>query len=286
MTGYGKAEGPIGPLKFTVELRSLNSKGLDLSVRMPSAYREKEMPLRKALAAQVGRGKCELAIHYEANAAVSRHEITAPLIAQYVTQIRAIAREAGLPEDGALNAALKFPDAVSTPRESLDPEVWTALEALISEATERFNAFRSQEGDTMAQDFRERIETIGRLQDELRPFIDARSDRVRKRIRENLEEAVDLTRIDENRFEQELLFYLEKLDVTEEQVRLKAHLAYFLEMLGQGEKQGKKLGFIAQEIGREINTLGSKANDAEMQRHVVQMKDELEKIKEQVLNVL
>ena len=292
MTGYGKAEAHIGARKYTVEIRSLNGKGLDLSVRMPSRFRPHEMDLRKQVGQAVGRGKSDLLIHFESDASDVRHEVNTGLVQQYVDQLTPLFEANGVPAshvEGRLQqfqSALRFPDVVSATKDTLEEGEWEALRDLVSSASEQFIAYRTQEGAVLEADFRQRVGTIEALRGELKPLLEARSERTRSRLREHLEADLPRDRVDENRFEHELIFYMEKLDVTEELVRLEANCAYFLEMLDADSGQGKKLGFIAQEIGREINTLGSKCQDAGMQRLVVQMKDELEKIKEQVLNAL
>ena len=292
MTGYGKAEAHIGARKYTVEIRSLNGKGLDLSVRMPSRFRPHEMDLRKQVGKSVGRGKSDLLIHFESDASDVRHEVNTGLVQQYVDQLTPLFEANGVPAshlEGRLQqfqSALRFPDVVSATKDILEEGEWEALRDLVSAASEQFIAYRTQEGAVLEADFRQRVGTIEALRGELKPLLEARSERTRSRLREHLEVDLPRDRVDENRFEHELIFYMEKLDVTEELVRLEANCAYFLEMLDADSGQGKKLGFIAQEIGREINTLGSKCQDAGMQRLVVQMKDELEKIKEQVLNAL
>ena len=292
MTGYGKAEAHIGARKYTVEMRSLNGKGLDLSVRMPSRFRPHEMDLRKQVGQAVGRGKSDLLTHFESDASDVRHEVNTGLVQQYVDQLTPLFEANGVPAshvEGRLQqfqSALRFPDVVSATKDTLEEGEWEALRDLVSAASEQFIAYRTQEGDVLEADFRQRVGTIEALRGELKPLLEARSERTRSRLREHLEADLPRDRVDENRFEHELIFYMEKLDVTEELVRLEANCAYFLEMLDADSGQGKKLGFIAQEIGREINTLGSKCQDAGMQRLVVQMKDELEKIKEQVLNAL
>ncbi len=292
MTGYGKAEAHIGARKYTVEIRSLNGKGLDLSVRMPSRFRPHEMDLRKQVGKAVGRGKSDLLIHFESDASDVRHEVNTGLVQQYVDQLTPLFEANGVPAshvEGRLQqfqSALRFPDVVSATKDTLEEGEWEALRALVTSASEQFIAYRTQEGAVLEEDFRKRVGAIEALRGELKPLLEARSERTRSRLREHLEADLPRDRIDENRFEHELIFYMEKLDVTEELVRLEANCAYFLEMLDADSGQGKKLGFISQEIGREINTLGSKCQDAGMQRLVVQMKDELEKIKEQVLNAL
>ena len=286
MTGYGKAEGAVGSRKYTVEVRSLNGKNLDLSVRMPSVLKEKEMELRKQLGARIVRGKSDVAIHFEADAAEARHELNGPVIEKYVEALRTLAVKTDQPTGNLLSTVVRFPDAMQTSREAFDHEAWEGIHALVVEAADQFDAFRDTEGATLHADFSSRLDTIDALEASLDPLLDARLKRVRERIRTNLEETVDRAALDEGRFEQEVLYYIEKMDVSEERTRLRAHIVYFRDIMNTGSAQGKKLGFVSQEMGREINTLGSKANDAELQRIVVQMKDELEKIKEQVLNVL
>ena len=292
MTGYGKAEAHVGARKYTVEIRALNGKGLDLSVRMPSHFREKEMELRKAIGKVVGRGKTDCFIHFESDAADVRHEVNAALVQQYVDQLDTVFEANGIPathlegQTGKLQSVLRFPDVVSATRDTLGDDEWQGMQSLISEACEGLQAYRTQEGSTLESDFRQRIGRIDALREELAPLLEERTEHVRNRLKSHIEADIPRDRVDQNRFEQELIFYMEKLDVTEELVRLKANCAYFIEMLEGDSGQGKKLGFISQEIGREINTLGSKSQDAGMQRIVVQMKDELEKVKEQVLNIL
>ena len=287
MTGYGKATALIGTRRYTAELRSLNGKQLDLSVRLPSAFRSKEMDLRKRLGDAVGRGKCDLTLQYVVEG-VEPRELNKPLIAAYLGDLRDVSKTQGFPDsDNALLAmAMRLPDVVQHPKEDVDEEEWSQIEALVDEAIEHFSRFRAEEGQTLESEFKLRVQNIVTLQEEIGPWLKLRVERIRERIQSNFQEIQDRGRLDENRFEQEVLFYIEKLDVSEELVRLEAHCNHFVEVLHQGIGQGKKLGFIAQEMGREINTLGSKANDADMQRIVVQMKDELEKIKEQVLNAL
>ena len=287
MTGYGKSTATIGSRRYTAEIRSLNGKNLDLSVRMPSAFREKEMELRKALSKAVGRGKCDLSLHYVADG-VERKELNAPLISAYLDDLEGIAQSRGYENNpgSLLQVAMRLPDVLQQGQEEFNVNEWIQIEKVVDEALANFLAFRTHEGKTLEADFRAHVSNIASMEMEIGPLLDERIKRIRSRIQTNFDEIQDRGRLDENRFEQEVLFYLEKLDVSEERVRLKAHCDYFIEVLEQPEGQAKKLGFIAQEMGREINTLGSKANDADMQRYVVQMKDELEKIKEQVLNAL
>jgi uncharacterized protein (TIGR00255 family) len=286
MTGYGKAEGVIGNRKYSVEVRSLNSKQFDLNMRMPSVFREKEMGLRKLLRESVIRGKCDFFLSYEQDPSEAKHEINTKLVQTYITQLEALAEGSGLKGENLLGMAIRMPDALQSPQEQLDDDVWSGLEQLIINALEAFNTFRETEGAATLEDFNNRIKIIRNESINLDPLLDERLARIKSRIKTNLSEAIDRSKIDENRFEQEVIFYIEKTDVSEERTRLTAHCNHFDEILADGIGQGKKLGFIAQEIGREINTLGSKANDADIQRLVVQMKDELETIKEQVLNVL
>jgi uncharacterized protein (TIGR00255 family) len=273
--------------RYTAEIRSLNGKQLDLSVRMPSAFREKEMELRKALSKAIGRGKCDLSLHYEADG-VERKELNSGLISAYLEDLEGIAEGRGYEQNpGALmQVAMRLPDVLQQGKEELNENEWGQIQALIDDAVSNFLSFRVHEGEALEADFRKHVANISDMEEKIGPILDERIKRIRSRIQANFNEIQDRGRLDENRFEQEVLFYLEKLDVSEERVRLKAHCTYFIEVLEQPAGQAKKLGFIAQEMGREINTLGSKANDADMQRYVVQMKDELEKIKEQVLNAL
>ncbi|MGY8940420.1 MAG: YicC/YloC family endoribonuclease [Flavobacteriales bacterium] len=286
MTGYGKSASTIGSRRYTAEVRSLNGKQLDLSVRMPQAFREKEMELRKLLSSAIVRGKSDINLHYEADATDQR-ELNIPLIEHYLTHLEKLADKKGYEKDALLlGTAMRLPDTVQQSREEINEDEWKQIRRLVEEAVSQFLEFRIQEGKTMEMDLRGRVEQILELESKLDPLLTERIERVRDRIQANFDEIKDRGRLDENRFEQEVLFYIEKMDVSEERVRLKAHCQYFMDILETDFGQGKKLAFIAQEMGREINTLGSKANDAEIQRFVVQMKDELEKIKEQVLNVL
>lgn len=286
MTGYGKAEAVVSNRKYSVEIRSLNSKQFDLNARIPAIFREKEMQLRKLLRSRVVRGKCDFFLSYETDASESKHEINTDLVQSYISQLENIALASGQQPDNLLAIAIKMPDALQHPKEELDEDVWSKVEAIVEEALDAFDNFREVEGGSIEKDFKAGISIISEESKNLDPLLEARLNRIRTRIKNNLEEVIDRAKIDENRFEQEVLFYIEKTDVAEERSRLAAHCEHFEDVLKNGIGQGKKFGFIAQEIGREINTLGSKANDADIQRLVVRMKDELEKIKEQVLNVL
>lgn len=286
MTGFGKAEGNIGNKKFNVEIRSVNSKQFDLNVRMPALYKEKEIPMRNALSKSLQRGKIDLAIYYDSNGEEVKHKINPTVVSAYYEQLKSVMIDLGQEPENAWEAILKMPDVLSSDKKELDEEEWAGVQQLINQAAERFTEFRSQEGKILEDDFRKRIAMIGNYAQEVVPFETERANDVREKIINHLQEYNEAEQIDQNRFEQELIYYLEKLDITEERVRLENHLNYFIETLDQPNSQGKKLGFICQEIGREINTMGSKANHATIQKLVVQMKDELEKIKEQVLNVL
>ena len=283
MTGYGKAEGVVGNRKYNIEVRSLNSKQFDLNTKMPSMFREKEMELRKLLRSRVIRGKCDFFLFYELDPTEVKHEVNTEVIENYIRQLKAVSESN---DSDLLALAMRMPEAMQSPKDELDDESWAEIEKLIVEALDKFDNFRSVEGEAIESDFVNGIKFIRDCSADLDLLLDARHKRVRERIRTNLEDAIDKNKIDETRFEQEVLFYIEKQDVSEERSRLAAHCDHFEEILSNGIGAGKKLGFVAQEIGREINTLGSKANDADIQRVVVQMKDELEKIKEQILNVL
>ena len=281
MTGFGKHVIQLPTKKITVELKSLNSKNLDLNARMPSAYREKELELRKTIASSLIRGKVDFGLYIEHTGAETTSVINTEAVKAYMTQLATIADGDDL---RLMEMALRMPDSMRTEREDIDEDEYIAIQAALKEALVEIHKFRSEEGSVLEGDFIDRIKTLESLLEQvLKMDPDRQTD-----VRERLEKAVtDLkTDVDANRFEQELIYYLEKYDITEEKVRLKNHLDYFSSTLKSEDSNGKKLGFISQEIGREINTIGSKANYAPMQQLVVQMKDELEKIKEQMLNVL
>ena len=286
MTGYGKAEGSVGQRKFTIELRSLNSKQFDMNVRMPSVYKEKEMELRSYLNKEVVRGKSDLTVFYEASQTEKKVAINKPLMISYYEDLKEAADEMGQSDVDFVSSIMRIPEVLRPQKEEFNEGEWADIMSLIKEAVKGFVAYRTQEGEVLYHDFKKRILTILELQNSLNQPLADRITKVKDRIKGNLDAVIDPDKIDANRYEQEVIYYLEKMDVTEELVRLEGNCKYFLEILEDGIAQGKKLGFISQEIGREINTLGSKANDADVQRVVVQMKDELEKIKEQILNVL
>lgn len=285
MTGFGRAEGVVNERKVTVEVRSLNSKQLDLLVKMPSLYREKEAEVRQAASERIVRGKCELFIGSEAPAGQRRSPVDAALVRSYYTSLRSVVQEIDpAAQTDLMGLVLRMPEVSNTGREQLDDAEWSGVQALVEQALDAFDAFRADEGRKLAADLRERAARIGTLLTEVEGFDPARLGRTRERLEARIQELQGAA--DRSRLEQELLFYMEKLDINEEKVRLRAHCAYLLETIDSDDQQGRKLGFIAQEMGREINTIGSKSNDADMQRRVVLMKDELEKIKEQVLNAL
>ena len=280
MTGFGKSVLSLADKHISIEIKSLNSKSIDINTRIPQVYREKELDFRKLIAEQLVRGKVDFSIFVENTGTQTPSKINPNIVKSYIKQMRAIV-DGDLTE--LLKMAVRMPDALQTTSESISEEELANIFQHINLAIADLQNFRSQEGKVLEKDFILRINNINRLLQEVQGLDEERL----ALIRERLEKAVaDIQNVDANRFEQELIFYLEKLDITEEKIRLKKHLDYFLETLQSEESNGRKLNFIAQEIGREVNTLGSKANFAPMQQLVVQMKDELEKIKEQVLNVL
>ena len=287
MTGYGKSVVTYKGKKINVEIKSLNSKTLDLSTRIAPLYREKEMEIRQAITALVVRGKVDFAIWIEKDAAADAAPINAALTENYYNQIKAIARNSGIPEPQDWFATLlRMPDVLTrTETEVLDEEEWHAVRQAVDDAIGSLVSFRTQEGAALERKFREKVDNIEALLAEIEPYEKSRVEKIRVRIVEGLKAIPDVE-YDKNRLEQELIYYIEKLDISEEKQRLANHLKYFRETMDEAAGQGKKLGFIAQEMGREINTTGSKSNNAEMQNIVVKMKDELEQIKEQVLNAL
>ncbi len=286
MTGFGKGEAVYGDKKFRVELRSLNSKQLDLSIKLPGKYRAAEAEVRNIITRELQRGKVDCFISVESAVAETSAHINTEAFKAYADELRRACTETSLKvDDSALvQSLLRLPDVVTTEeREVSAEEVATIVEAAKSAAAE-LNAFRVQEGAILIADLLKRIDLIEQYRHEVEPFESARVDTIKNRIRENIEKLQ--LEVDNNRLEQEMIFYIEKLDITEEKVRLDNHCRYFRDVAAEEEAAGRKLGFIAQELGREINTMGSKSNEANMQRLVVKMKDELEKIKEQVLNIL
>lgn len=281
MTGFGKASLQLPNKKVTVEIKSLNSKGLDLNVRMPSAFREMELTLRNRIAQALERGKVDFSMFVEVTGEETSSKVNAPIVRAYINQLRDVVNG---DETELLKMAMRMPDALKTEREEIDEEDWNQIQEIITQAIENIQSFRVSEGVALEKEFIMRIGNIMSLMKETVGYDTERIENVKKRLQTAIDELK--VNVDENRFEQELIYYLEKMDITEEKVRLENHLNYFMETLAGNEANGRKLGFITQEMGREINTMGSKANHAQMQKLVVQMKDELEKIKEQVLNIL
>ncbi|HLP64067.1 YicC/YloC family endoribonuclease [Flavobacterium sp.] len=282
MTGFGKASLQLPTKKITVEIKSLNSKGLDLNTRMPSIYREMELGLRNQLSQRLERGKIDFSLYIEITGEETSSKINVPIVKGYINQMKAVIPNAD--ETELMKMAVRMPDALKTERDEIDENEWKQIQAVIDEAIDNIAQFRIDEGVSLEKEFLHRIANIMTLMNNAVAYDVERIDTVKNRLRTALDELQ--MNVDENRFEQELIFYLEKYDITEEKVRLENHLNYFIETLAGTEANGRKLGFITQEMGREINTMGSKSNHSEMQKLVVMMKDELEKIKEQVLNVL
>jgi len=282
MTGFGKATLQLPTKKITIEVKSLNSKGLDLNVRMPSVYREMELGLRNQISTVLERGKIDFSIYIETSTEQTSSKVNVPIIKAYINQLRDVYANAD--ETELMKMAVRMPDALKTEREEIDENDWAQIQNVIDESLANILNFRKDEGISLEKEFLLRIGNILSLMNEAVSYDTERVETVRTRLKTALDE-LKVT-VDENRFEQELIFYLEKYDITEEKVRLENHLNYFIETLAGTEANGRKLGFITQEMGREINTMGSKSNHAQMQKLVVMMKDELEKIKEQVLNVL
>ena len=279
MTGYGKSIIQLETKKISLEIKSLNSKNLDINTRFPGVYKEKEIDVRKLIANNLVRGKIDMSFYIESTTVETSTKINQEIVANYIKQLEEIHKETDI-----LSIAMRLPDVLKTEREELDPKEWGKIETGIMEAIESLQEYRLSEGIELGNDFEDRIKTLQRKLEEVIDLDSERLEQVRIRLRKSIKELEQ--NVDENRFEQELIYYLEKLDITEEKVRLTNHLSYFLQELNVKVSNGKKLGFISQEIGREINTIGSKANFAPMQKVVVEMKDELEKIKEQLLNVL
>ncbi len=286
MTGFGKATGEINQKKITVEIKSLNSKQADVTVRMPSFYKEKELEVRSYINKQLNRGKIEFNLYAELLGDQSSYQINNAVFKKYYTDLNEIAEELGAEKADIVSAITKLPDVLKTEREELDETEWNSINEIIQKAIASLDEFRIKEGKVLSDELSLRINNITQLLSEVDKFEEARLTTIRERIKNNLKDTVGEENINNDRFEQELIYYIEKFDVTEEKTRLSAHCQYFIETMNTQNSEGKKLGFISQEIGREINTLGSKANNADMQKLVVQMKDELEKIKEQTLNIL
>lgn len=287
MTGFGRATNTIGDKTITIEIRSLNSKFTDTRFKMPQAYKEKEHLLRKLIADKAQRGKIDVSIDIKSLDGDGEFTLNKPLFAKYYNELHQLSQDLAMPETDIMQAILRIPNVVASAQDSVDEREWKAVLDTIDMALENFTAFRMEEGAAMEKDCRARIQTILQLLSELEPLELERVTKLRQKINKHMEEYVGKENIDANRFEQEILYYLEKMDITEEKVRLAQHCKYFMEVLDAKETiKGRKINFISQEMGREINTLGSKANSSEIQRSVVKMKDELEKIKEQILNTI
>ncbi len=289
MTGYGKATATFGDKKINAEVKSLNSKALDLSTRIAPVYREKEMEIRTLISKTLERGKVDFCLWIEKEAGTAAAQINIELAKSYDAQLRELDQALGwfrYPDENALMTLLRMPDILSKDEvQELTEEEWEVARRVVEEAIAQLVDFRKQEGAALEKKFCEKLDNIARLLKSIEPYEAERVNKIRERITDALEKTIGVD-YDKNRLEQELIYYIEKLDINEEKQRLTNHLKYFRETMAEGHGQGKKLGFIAQEMGREINTTGSKSNQAEMQNIVVQMKDELEQIKEQVLNVM
>lgn len=281
MTGFGKALKQLPNKKITVEIKSLNSKSLDLNTRIPSAYREKELQIRNMLANTLERGKVDFSLYIELSGEETSSQVNVPVVEEYIKQLSLIVNG---DRTELLKMAIRMPDALKTEREEIDEQEFQHIKEAIQEALTEISTYRSDEGAVLKQDFELRIQNITTLLQQVIAIDPERIQGVKERLRKAVSDLKE--QVDENRFEQELIYYLEKYDITEEKVRLENHINYFSEALNSADSNGKKLGFITQELGREINTIGSKSNYAAMQQLVVQMKDELEKIKEQLLNAL
>ncbi|MBS1634292.1 MAG: YicC family protein [Bacteroidetes bacterium] len=285
MTGFGKASKEFTNKTVSVEIRSLNSKGVDLNLRLSSTFRDKEHEVKSEITRLLERGKIDLSVYIENKIEEAPVQINSALAKQYYEQVKNLARELNEPTDHILSYVLKMPDVLKSERKEPDENEWKEISSVILLAIEELNKFRTDEGRSIEKDFETRIGNIQTCLNKITDMDAGRVQSVRERITRNLSEVIGQDKIDKNRFEQELIFYIERLDINEEKVRLKTHLDYFIKTMKE-PAGGRKLNFIAQEIGREINTIGSKANDAAMQKMVVEMKDELEKIKEQTNNVL
>ena len=287
MTGYGKATATYGSKKICAEIKSLNSKALDLSTRIAPLYREKEMEIRTLIGQSLERGKVDFSLWVEEDAAQQGAPVNKAIVENYYAQIKAVSEATGIPEPADwFTTLLRMPDVLTrTEVKELSAEEWEVARQVVSDAIALLMDFRRQEGAALERKFTEKLDNIEQLLHSIAPYEQERTEKIRERILDNLQKSLGIE-YDNNRFEQELIYYIEKLDINEEKQRLTNHLAYFRTTMNEGHGQGKKLGFIAQEMGREINTTGSKSNHAEMQNIVVKMKDELEQIKEQVLNVM
>ena len=287
MTGFGKTEFEVGNKKITLEIKSLNSKQLDINTRIPAIYREKDLEIRRLISEMLIRGKVDFALYLDNLGTESTSKVNAAIIKDYYRQLSSVYKELRLDiNENIMHAIMRLPDTVKMTYDELDETEWLMVRGNLLKTLEELNRFRDQEGQALQADIESNIQNILDLLAQVDPHENQRMDNVKARIMDSLEALQLNGNLDKNRFEQELIYYMEKLDINEEKVRLANHCSYFTETMAEAEPSGRKLGFISQEIGREINTLGSKANESNLQRIVVQMKDNLEKIKEQVLNVL
>ena len=286
MTGYGKAECELSSKKVTIEIKSLNSKQLDINTRLPNIYKAKDIEIRKMISETLIRGKVEMVLYFEQLGTESNATINQPIVKNYFEQLKTVYNDLNFEiNESAIQTILRLPDAVKIEHDELDEEDWNLIAQKVKEAIEKVDEFRVQEGEALIADIENQIGTILDLKEQVTPYEEERIERIKTRLTDALKDIANNVQSDQNRFEQELIFYLEKLDINEEKVRLENHCKYFIETLKE-DTPGKKLAFISQEIGREINTMGSKANHAEIQKLVIMMKDALEKIKEQTLNIL
>lgn len=286
MTGFGKASGSVGSNMITVEVKSLNSKFLELTLRLPASYKEKDIELRNEISKSVERGKVDFVVSIETAPGSQKNAFNKDVIRQYAEGFSDLQQELGLSSQDLLSVIMRLPNVLNADLSESNAKEWKLIESLTKKALKEFNEFRVREGKIIEEDFEERVGTIRDCLKKIEKAEPERIKTIKSRITKNLEEIGEAAQVDKNRFEQELIYYLEKIDITEEKVRLSAHLDFLIETLKAKDSNGKKLGFILQEVGREINTIGSKANDAQIQRWVVQMKDELEKMKEQTANVI
>jgi uncharacterized protein (TIGR00255 family) len=287
MTGFGKATVELSDKKITIEIKSLNSKQTDLNMKIPALYRERELEIRNMISTALNRGKIDCGIFYEVTDSERSATVNKEVVKGYYNQLKSVADEIGIELKGeVMQTLMRMPDTLKSERPELTDNEWIALREGVQKAISLLIDFRKQEGDALAEDLKQRVSNIEKYLKEALKYEGERLEKVKSRITDHLSEVEGSSMFDANRFEQEMIYYIEKYDITEEKVRLENHLKYFLNTMNNEEINGKKLGFISQEIGREINTLGSKANHADIQQLVVNMKDELEKIKEQVLNVL
>lgn len=287
MTGFGKTEFEVGNKKITLEIKSLNSKQLDINTRIPAMYREKDIEIRRLISEMLTRGKVDFALYLDNLGTESTSKINSAIVRDYYRQLKTIHKELGLEINGTImDSILRLPETVKMVYDELDESEWLVVRENLIKSLEELNRFRDQEGLALKTDIAGNVANILDLLKQVEPFENQRMENVKTKIKDSLDALQLNGSVDKNRFEQELIYYMEKLDINEEKVRLANHCSYFAETMSENEPSGRKLGFIAQEIGREINTIGSKANESGLQRIVVQMKDNLEKIKEQVLNVL